>query len=122
MKKRYFQFCLILISAIMLSACGKNTGENNSEGLHLEEAAQGISGTGQEVSGENKANSSKETVGVQMQEMIVEAGGQKFQAVLYDNVTARALKERLPITINMEELNGNEKYYYLDAELQIQKM
>ncbi len=48
-----------------------------------------------------------------MQEMTVEVGGQKFQASLYDNETVRALQERLPMTFEMEELNGNEKFHYL---------
>lgn len=37
----------------------------------------------------------------------------EFSATLYDNETARAFKELLPITLDMSELNGNEKYYYL---------
>lgn len=40
-----------------------------------------------------------------------------FQVSLEDNVTAKALAEILPLTINMSELNGNEKYYYLKSSL-----
>lgn len=39
--------------------------------------------------------------------------GRKFSATLYDNETAKAFKDRLPMTLDMSELNGNEKYYYL---------
>lgn len=60
---------------------------------------------------------SRETGDEQMQEMTVEAGGQKFQAALYDNETVRAFQERLPMTLDMEELHGNEKFYYLDEGL-----
>ena len=52
-----------------------------------------------------------------MQEMTVEVSGQKFQASLYDNETVHAFLERLPMTLDMEELNGNEKFYYLDVGL-----
>lgn len=38
--------------------------------------------------------------------------GQNFSATLYDNQTTRELINMLPLTINMSELNGNEKYYY----------
>lgn len=40
-----------------------------------------------------------------------------FSATLYDNETAKAFKERLPIVLDMSELNGNEKYYYLPDSL-----
>lgn len=34
-----------------------------------------------------------------------------FTATLLDNNSAKTFKEMLPLTINMTELNGNEKYY-----------
>ena len=36
-----------------------------------------------------------------------------FDATLADNDTARAFAELLPMTLDMEELNRNEKYHYL---------
>ena len=44
-------------------------------------------------------------------------GNKSFSATLYDNAAAKALLEMLPMTLNMSELNGNEKYYYLDNNL-----
>jgi len=38
-------------------------------------------------------------------------GSTVFTATLYNNPTATAFKARLPFTVNMIELNGNEKYY-----------
>lgn len=40
-----------------------------------------------------------------------------FQATLYDNEAVEALKNLLPLTLDMDELNGNEKYYYLPQSL-----
>ena len=40
-----------------------------------------------------------------------------FTAALEDNETARAFAALLPMDFDMAELNGNEKYYYLDASL-----
>lgn len=47
----------------------------------------------------------------------ITVSGQTFSAALLDNETARQLAEQLPLTLNMSELNGNEKYFYMDREL-----
>ena len=44
-------------------------------------------------------------------------GNHIFAATLADNETGRAFAEMLPLTIEMNELNGNEKYHYLDTSL-----
>ena len=43
--------------------------------------------------------------------MTVTVNGRSFSAVLYDNKTANELYSRLPLEIEMNELNGNEKFY-----------
>lgn len=40
-----------------------------------------------------------------------------FSGSLADNATAGAFRALLPITVNMSELNGNEKYFYLPEAL-----
>ena len=47
----------------------------------------------------------------------VTVNGISFDAVLADSETGRAFAELLPLTITMTELNGNEKYHYLDGSL-----
>ena len=47
----------------------------------------------------------------------IEVNGQTFSATLADNDTARAFAARLPMTLDMRELNGNEKYFYLNEPL-----
>jgi len=44
-------------------------------------------------------------------------GTTAFTATLYNNATLDAFKTRLPMTINMRELNGNEKYFDLPNNL-----
>ena len=44
-------------------------------------------------------------------------GEHSFEAILYNTPAAAALWEQLPITVTMQELNGNEKYYNLPAPL-----
>lgn len=42
---------------------------------------------------------------------------QTFTATLENNETTRKLIEKFPLTLNMEDLHLNEKYYYLDKSL-----
>jgi hypothetical protein len=51
--------------------------------------------------------------------MKITIGSSVFTATLYDNPTTTAFKARLPLTINMTELNGNEKYYDFPSPLPI---
>lgn len=47
----------------------------------------------------------------------IQVGSNNFTVILYDNDSARELLKRLPMILNMEELNGNEKYYFLSNTL-----
>ena len=47
----------------------------------------------------------------------IKVDSQTFTATLLDNNSAKAFKEILPLTINMVELNSNEKYYDLPNSL-----
>ena len=49
--------------------------------------------------------------------MSITVGDKSFTAVLYDNKTADEFYSRLPLKLDMRELNGNEKYYDLDKPL-----
>lgn len=52
-------------------------------------------------------------------EMTVELGGARFIVTPADTDAARELAARLPIDLDMAELNGNEKYAYLDDPLPV---
>ena len=47
----------------------------------------------------------------------IKIGDYTFAATLLDNAAANELKARLPLTIHMTELNGNEKYYRFSENL-----
>jgi hypothetical protein len=49
--------------------------------------------------------------------IVIKVGNSEFKASLSDNPTATEFKALLPLTIDMTELNGNEKYFRLSKNL-----
>lgn len=49
--------------------------------------------------------------------LIIKVGSSTFTATLSDNTAATAFKALLPMTVNMTEMNRNEKYYDLPNSL-----
>ena len=63
-----------------------------------------VSGCGAESSRAEQKNASAVTIKLNISQ-------QEYTAVLEDNPAVRQLMSKLPMTLEMEELNGNEKYY-----------
>lgn len=83
--------------------------ENGGENSPSQEPSGGESGAAQDpTDGEDGEIAGR---------IVIEAGGEKFAAVLYDTAAAGEFAERLPLTLDMRELNGNEKYFYLSEDL-----
>lgn len=47
-----------------------------------------------------------------MYEITIQINGKVFPAKLYQTETTKSIMQKLPLSITMDELNGNEKYYY----------
>ena len=47
-----------------------------------------------------------------MYEITIQVGENVFPAKLYQTETTKSILQKLPLSITMDELNGNEKYYY----------
>lgn len=62
-------------------------------------------------------NRAPEDAPLSEQVLVISVGGRDFTAMLEDNASARVLAERLPLTVTMNELNGNEKYHDLPESL-----
>lgn len=114
MKKKfiYFIFACLLFS---LSACGKGT-ENNY--ISISEEASGATEEA-EMQTEEDAALNTESKEEDMSHIEILVGDKVFTATVYNNETARAFTKQLPMTIQMNELNGNEKYYYLGNQLPV---
>lgn len=54
---------------------------------------------------------------VKLATISIQVGDKAFLSTLFDNPSARALIARLPFTLLMKELNGNEKYYFFAEPL-----
>lgn len=61
---------------------------------------------------ENKNEGGEESM-----KLNIKVGDKNFTATLESNNTTKSLLEKLPLTINMSELHGNEKYYYFNESL-----
>ena len=62
----------------------------------------------------NKDNEAEEDSMVKEIKVII--NDKNYSLILEDNLTTRKLLESLPLNIEMNELNGNEKYVYMDVE------
>ncbi|MCR5078159.1 MAG: hypothetical protein K6A82_09010 [Prevotella sp.] len=49
--------------------------------------------------------------------MVLTVNNRKYTVQLADTDAARAFADLLPLTLDMDELNGNEKYVYLGSHL-----
>lgn len=47
----------------------------------------------------------------------IQIGDTNFKAILYNNESTQSLLSQMPLVLNMSDLNGNEKYYYLSNSL-----
>ena len=79
---------------------GNNNDGNNNEG--------GENGDNNDDDGDNELISNN---------LRIIIGSTTFEATLEENAATVAFKALLPMTVDMSELNGNEKYYYLSEEL-----
>lgn len=106
MKKECLYISVITLF-LLVSACSNRASEivEVSNSTHKEK---------EEI---EKVESSMSRNKQQNQTIQVVVNGKTYSAVLYDNKTAVEFLSRLPLTVNMNPMNGNEKYYYMEKAL-----
>jgi hypothetical protein len=65
----------------------------------------------------NVLNNNENSSNTVTNKLKIRIGSKAFIATLLDNPTVATFKARLPLTISMSELNGNEKLYHFSANL-----
>lgn len=104
MKKLVLVLCFILC-IILLCSCNGNT-------LNTNDSADNSTINNEKNTIEGDDNMEKFTSKIN-----IKINNNTFSATLEDNETSREFLKRLPLDISMNELNGNEKYYYFDNSL-----
>lgn len=103
-------------STASVAASGSAAGTQNGGASRGVAAAPGSSRQAEDSTGAQDEALEKEE-GAAMTSITLDINGVQFAATLEDNDTTAALAARLPMTLEMSELNGNEKYFYLDETL-----
>ncbi len=101
MKKIVYSL-LIVICLFIAVGCNSKKDETNNQN----------NSTNQQESN-NKSNNSNEVI----KSVKAIINGKEYVINLEDNETANSFANLLPQKLNMSELNGNEKYIYLDTTL-----
>jgi len=103
--KRLWLIGLSLLLIAGMSACSPDDDSPTPETPEQPDNNNNSGGNGN--SGENNTSMNLQ----------IKIGSSTFPATLQNNATATAFKAMLPMTINMSELNNNEKYFYLPGNL-----
>lgn len=95
----------VIVMCFLLIGCKKTENQPNST---------------TSIKQENRNTNSSNNEGKKtMEEVYVTIENQEFKVSLETNSTVDALLQQMPITCTMEELHGNEKFYYLNQSLPI---
>lgn len=106
MKKRIFLSLLLTIS-LLLIGCSNKAKDNNENKVNEN------SNIKDSKNNESELKDSMETI----TNIKISINNKEYTAKLEDNETAQAFAKLLPQEFNMSELNGNEKYIYMDTSL-----
>lgn len=109
--KRLFFLVLLVFLTFSLAACGaaKTSGETTAGGSAVTPNSESSTESNRKKNGD-----------VEVEKMIstkITVGNKVFTVKFYNNETTQALLSSLPMTVNMTELNGKEKYYHLSENL-----
>lgn len=91
---RVLSFAMLFMTLTTMTACARDDNEADNESQILQNDNSNMNST-----------------------LKLTIGQTNFTATLEDNATVKELQSLLPMTLQMDELNGNEKYCYLSSSL-----
>ena len=114
-----------MLAALLLTGCGDQEGASVSDTPNVSEpvsetapeSSENIETSSDISEPPQNDTSSGETTTAEVNEMKITVNGTEFSAEFSDTRAAEEFKAMLPLTLDMSELNGNEKYFYLDGRL-----
>ena len=96
---------------LMLTGCGSYLEDSSAVTVQSDSSVFSVTSEQPEVMTAEQQEEKK------VDGMQIVIGDQRFSVTLECSDTVTALTEMLPLTLDMSELNDNEKYYYLDTAL-----
>ena len=111
---RFLLAIFLMFAAGSLAACSED--DPVQDGIEGNGGGSG-SGNGGESNGDEGGNDGNNEDESMKRNITITVNGTAFAATLADNAAAEAFAAMLPLTLKMDELNGNEKYHYLDSSL-----
>ncbi|MBQ8134615.1 MAG: hypothetical protein IJ192_09475 [Clostridia bacterium] len=112
MKVRLISILVSMMLLVLTSCETKNNTQDNTE-------TSGDSSVSSEVSENQSSNipSVDSQVSENINHHLIQINEEEFSVTYENNDTADAFQSILPVSFDMQELNGNEKYIYLDSPL-----
>jgi hypothetical protein len=113
---------LLIIVILSLSACVWNTDQSDKNDgkttiqTTSDASLTSESNTNKERTAVENSSDSSEVV-TSLPTISIQVGDQTFHATMTNDPSSIALIKRLPLTLDMRELNGNEKFYYFSEKM-----
>lgn len=117
---KFIAALMLLCPMFGIASCEDSNAYVHSTGVtggHTEDDGSGTEDTENPEQDQNDEENREDMEPVK--DIVLTIGGSRFTAVLEDNAAAEAFAAMLPMDLLMEELNGNEKYHYLDESLPV---
>ena len=114
------RFLAVISSFLMLTGCGSYSEDSSAVTVQSENSSvmmQSDSSVSSVVSDKQEVTTAEQHEEKEANGMQIAVGDKQFPVNLESSDTLTALTEMLPLTLDMSELNGNEKYYYLYTSL-----
>jgi hypothetical protein len=111
---------VFLVSTLVSCGSAKHSVESATPNHETQFSDTNASAANSDKLKENKSGSTPGSTDKQTMTMKITVGSTTFTAKLYDNKTTQALISQLPMTVDMTELNGREKYYRFSKDLPVE--